>query len=105
MKIFDFTYILIFYKRVFLSLNMKLSKTEAREQIKDFFTNLKDKNPKQVKKMKRLAMGHNLQLRELKKRFCKKCLTPYKNPKIRIKNKIKSVICKECGYVNRWKIS
>ncbi len=82
----------------------KLSKTEAKKQIKEFFLNIKDKTPKEVKKIKKLAMGFNLPLKEKRRTFCKKCLGPYKSKKIRIKNKIKSVACENCGYVNRWKV-
>ena len=80
----------------------KLSKLEAKKQISEFFFNIKDKSPKEIKKIKKLAMKNNIPLKELRKKFCKKCLTPYKNPGTRIKNKIKSVTCKKCGYVSRW---
>ncbi len=81
-----------------------LSKSEAKKQIQEFFKDIKNKTPKEVKKIKRLAMRSNLALRELRKKFCKKCLAPYKNPKTRIKNKIKSITCENCGYVNRCKL-
>lgn len=82
----------------------KISRTEAKKQIEEFFLNIKDKTPKEVKKIKKLSMSFNLPLKEKRKTFCKKCLGPYKVKKIRIRNKIKSVVCKDCGYVNRWKI-
>lgn len=82
----------------------KFSKTEAKKQIKEFFLDIKNKTPKEIKKIKKLAMKHNIPLKEKRKLFCKKCLTPYKNPRIRIKNKIKSITCRECGYVARWRI-
>ena len=82
----------------------KTQKTEAKKQIQDFFAEIKNKSPKQVKKIKRLAMRHKVFLKGLRKHFCKKCLMPYKNPKIRIKNKIKSVTCENCGYASRWKL-
>jgi len=81
-----------------------LLKSGAEKQIKGFFKNIQDKTPKEVKKIKRLAMAYNLPLKEKRKLFCKKCFTPYKNPKIRIKNKIKSVRCGVCDYVSRWKL-
>jgi RNase P subunit RPR2 len=81
-----------------------LSKTETREKILEFFSNIGEKSPKEVKKIKRLAMRSNLALGELRKKFCKKCLVPYTKPKTRIKNKTKSVTCRECGHVARWKI-
>ena len=83
---------------------VKLSKTEVKKEIKEFFTNIQDKNSKEVRKIKKLAMEHNLPLGELRKKFCKKCFSPYKNPKVRINNKTKSVTCGGCGYAGRWKI-
>ena len=82
----------------------KIPKTEAKKQIQEFFLNIKSKTAKEVKKIKRLAMKHNIPLKELRKTFCKKCFSPYKNPKIRIKNKIKLITCNECGYTTRWKL-
>jgi RNase P subunit RPR2 len=82
----------------------KISRTEAKKQIKEFFLSIKGKTPKEVKKIKKLAMSFNLPLKEKRKTFCKKCLDPYKAKKIRIRNNIKSVACGDCGYVSRWKI-
>lgn len=82
----------------------KISKSEAEKQIQEFFSNIKDKSAKEVKKIKRLAMSKNLPLKESRKKFCRKCFAPYKKPKIRIKNKTKSVNCGNCGFINRWKI-
>ena len=82
----------------------KLPKTEVKKQIRGFFLEIRKKSVKQVKKIKRLAMSHNIKLKEKRKLFCRKCLAPYKNPKIRIKNKIKIMTCKNCDYVARWKI-
>jgi len=82
----------------------KLSKIEAKKKIEDFFSNIKNKTSKDVKKIKKFAMRHNIPLKELRKKFCKKCFTPYINPKIRIKNKIKTIICENCGYENRWRV-
>ena len=82
-----------------------ISKTEAKEQIEEFFENIKDKFPKDVKKIKKLAMSYKIPLKDKRKLFCKKCLHPHKNPKIRIKNKMKIITCEGCGYVSRWKIN
>jgi len=82
----------------------KISRKEAKKQIEEFFLNIKDKTPKEVKKIKKLSMSFNLPLKEKRKTFCKKCLNPYKVKKIKIRNKIKSVVCENCGYVNRWRI-
>jgi RNase P subunit RPR2 len=82
----------------------KLPKIQAREEIEEFFSNIKDKTPKQVKKIKRLAMRHSIKLGDKRKLFCKKCLSPYKNSKTRTKNSIKSITCENCGHVSRWRI-
>ncbi len=83
----------------------KSSKTEAKNKVQKFFVDIKNKNPKEIKKIKRLAMQHNVSLKNSKKKFCKKCLAPYKNPKIRINNKMKSITCENCGSVSRWKLN
>ena len=82
----------------------KISKTEVKKQIEDFFKKINKKSSKDIKKIKRLAMRKNIPLKEKRKLFCKKCLSPYKKPKIRVKNKIKSVTCENCGHTSRWKI-
>ncbi len=96
----------ILYKILILNkcMKIKLSKTEAQKQIQEFFSNIKNKTPREIKKIKKLAMSYNIKLGEKKKLFCKKCYEPYKNSKIRIKKKIKSIVCKECGHVSRWKM-
>lgn len=82
----------------------KLSKDETKKKVQEFFSNINDKNLKGVKKIKKLVMRNNIPLKELRKKFCKKCFTPYKNPKIRIKGGIKLVTCRKCGHVSRWKV-
>lgn len=87
--------------------NKKLSKTEAREKIENFFKkeNLDSASPKNVRKIKRLAANKKIPLKEKKKLFCKKCLTPYSGKeKVRIKNRKKSVECLNCGYISRWEL-
>ena len=79
-------------------------KSKAREEIEEFFSDIKNKSPKEVKKIKRLAMQYNVPLKEKRKLFCKKCYSPYVKPKVRIKDKIKTVVCKECNHFSRWKI-
>lgn len=81
------------------------SKKEAEKQIEDFFSSLKDKTARDVKKIKRLAMAHNIKLGEKRKFFCKMCLSPHKDASIRIKNDIISINCGGCGYTSRWKIN
>jgi RNase P subunit RPR2 len=83
----------------------KFSKAESKEKINKFFLNIEDKDPDEVKKIKRLAMNQKISIKEHRKKFCKNCLIPFNGrEKIRIKNKIKSVTCKKCGKISRWKI-
>jgi len=81
----------------------KISKTQASEEIKEFFNHVKNKTPEQVKKMKRLAMSHNIKLGDKRKLFCKKCFIPYKHPGISIKNGYVNIICESCDHKSRWK--
>ncbi len=84
----------------------KLSKSEAAKQIEEFFVDIKNKTPKEVKKIKKLAANSNIRLREKRKSFCKKCLMPYSGKeKIKINKGIKSIECGNCDYVSRYKIS
>ena len=80
------------------------SKADAKKQIEEFFENIKDKSPKDVKKIKKLAMSYKIPLKEKRKLFCKKCFTLYITPKIRVKNGLIKINCKECNYTSRWKI-
>lgn len=82
----------------------KLSKKEVENQIKTFFSNIKNKSPREIKKIKKLAMSKNIHLGEYRKLFCKRCFSVFKFPKIRIKNKVKIVVCENCGYKSRWKL-
>ncbi len=83
----------------------KLSKSEANKEVEEFFSDVKNKTPKEVKKIKRLAANSNIRLHEKRKLFCKKCLMPYsEKEKIKINKGIKSVECKNCGYVSKWKL-
>ena len=81
----------------------KLSKSEAEKEIKEFFKNIQNKSPKEIKQIKRLAMKHNIKLGSLRKKFCKKCFSP--KLKIKgIKNKIKTVECRNCRQISRWRV-
>jgi len=83
----------------------KDSKTESKLKIEDFFEKIKNKTPKEIKKIKKLAMSQNIPLKEERKKFCKYCLVPYSGKeKVRIKNKIKSIECINCKKISRWKI-
>ncbi len=86
-------------------MNKKISKKETVEKISQFFLGIKNKTPNEIKKIKQLAMGVNFPLKEKRKLFCSGCLNPYiGREKIKIKNKIKSIGCLECGKISRWKI-
>jgi len=85
-------------------MKLKTSKSEAKKEISNLFSEIESKTPKEIKNIKRLAMSYNVALGEKKKTFCKKCFSFYKNPQIKIKNKLKVVTCKNCGYVSRWRI-
>ncbi len=80
-----------------------LSKTEAEREIREFFLDIKEKTPKEIKKIKKLAMSYNIPLKESRKKFCKKCCSP--KLKIKgVKKKVKTVECENCGKLMRWKI-
>jgi len=84
----------------------KLSKSEAAKQIEEFFSDAKNRTPKEIKQIKRLAANSNIRLGEKRKLFCKKCLAPYTgNEKRRISKGMKSVECENCGCVSRWKVN
>lgn len=84
----------------------KISKTEAKEKIEEFFKDIRNKNPKEIRKIKRLAMKFKIPLKEKRKLFCGSCFESYVgNEKVRIKNGLKTIECKNCGKVSRWKIS
>lgn len=83
----------------------KISKTETENKLKDFFQEIKKKTPKEIKKIKKIAMNQNIPLREKRKFFCKFCLTPYSGKeKIRIKKGIKNITCDNCNKISRRKI-
>ena len=81
----------------------KISKSQAKEEIEHFFEHIKEKTPKEIKKIKRLAMQHNIKLGNKKRSYCTKCFHPYIEPSIRIKNDRTKVICEYCGHVAKWK--
>ena len=80
------------------------SKFPIQNQIEEFFKNVKDKSPKEIKKIKLLAMSKNIALKEKRKLFCGKCFSVYKNPKIRIRKGIKNIACENCRNIARWRL-
>jgi RNase P subunit RPR2 len=81
----------------------KLSKTEARKKVEEFFEKIKDRSPEEIKKIKKLAMSYNIKLKEKRKLFCKECFSSELKT-IGIKNKTKKVRCGRCGKEFRWKV-
>ena len=87
--------------------NMKSdgSKTELQKEINEFFSDMQNKTSNGIKKIKKLAMNKKISLKPFKKYFCKYCLAPFSgNEKARIKNGTKSIECKDCKKISRWKI-
>jgi RNase P subunit RPR2 len=83
----------------------KISKTEAKEEIENFFKEIENKSPEEIRKIKRLSMNFKIPLKEKRKLFCPKCFKFYSGKeKVRIKGGIKSITCEECGKISRWKI-
>ncbi len=82
----------------------KLKKEDILTMINSIF--LKNSSKKEIKKLKRLSMSKNIKLGNLRKKFCKKCLAYFtsETSEIRIKKHHKTVRCKNCGYISRWKI-
>ena len=80
----------------------KLSKTEARIKIDNFFKQ-SDLDKEQLRKIRRLAMKFNIKLKEHKKTFCKACKSPLKG-QIRLTKTHKTVICAACNFRNKYKI-
>jgi RNase P subunit RPR2 len=82
----------------------KEDKLEAMKRIEGFFK--KPTGTNSARKIKNLAMKHNIKLGNLRKKFCKKCYSVFnsENSKIRISKGFKIVKCK-CGFENRWKMN
>jgi len=80
----------------------KLSKTEAKQKIDDFFKK-KSFSPEETKKIKRLAMKYNIKLSQHRKKFCKSCLSPLKG-KTRITKTHKTIECSICSHKNKFRI-
>lgn len=81
-----------------------LSKSEASNQIENFFSEIKFKSQKDIKKIKKLASSYKIPLKDNRKTFCKKCLSAYISPKIRIKNGKKIIECENCASLSRWEL-
>lgn len=82
---------------------MEMNKKEAGKKIEDFFENIKEKNPEEIRKVKRLAMHYKIRLKEKRKKFCKYCYSTKLKVRKIAKNK-KTLECESCGKLMRWKI-
>ncbi|MEK6844422.1 MAG: hypothetical protein AABX83_03265 [Nanoarchaeota archaeon] len=80
----------------------KLSKSQAEQEIKEFFERTKFTS-EEVRKKKRLAMKLNIKLGDYKRKFCKSCLSQLKG-KTRITKKYKTIECEKCRFNNRFRI-
>ena len=85
----------------------QLLKEEIREKIDHFFSQEKELDSKDIKKIKILAMRFNIKLGKHRRRFCKRCCADlnYKSRKIRVTKAQKSVACEKCRIINRWKLN
>lgn len=79
-----------------------MSKTVAREKIDRHFSGVRD--AKSNRKIKVLAMKNRIRLGKLKSNFCKKCYANLEG-KTRVSKSLKTIECKNCGFVNKIKIS
>ena len=82
---------------------MKQSKDEARKEIEEFFLNISDKTPKEIRKIKKFAMSYNIPLKEKRKKFCKKCFSS-RLKVIGIKEGFKRIKCQDCNFIGKWKL-
>ncbi len=80
-----------------------LNKKEAQQSIDNFFA--RDSfSAEEVKKIRRLAMKHKVKLGTYRKSFCKKCLSQLKGT-IKITKTHKTVVCENCTYQNKFRLS
>lgn len=86
-------------------MNIKLSRKEVEKEISEFFEEIEKRSPREVKKIKRLAMNKKIPLKEKRKLFCKYCFSHYGDSKTKVKRGIKSVECENCGKISRWRIN
>lgn len=80
-----------------------VSRKAAEKQIADFF-NKGSFTAEQVRKIKRLAMSHNIKLKSYKRLFCKNCLHPLKGS-LSVSKTHKTIICENCKNKNKINIS
>ena len=91
------------FKVCFSIPGMKLNKKEVESKIKQFFRDIENKKPEEIKKIKRLAMKHNIKLGNYRKKFCRYCFSPKLKVK-QIKTGIKTLECEKCRKISRWRL-
>ncbi len=79
----------------------KLSRSEAHRLIEDFFRQTEQLDPSEVKKMKNLAMKHNIKLGKYRTQFCNACHADLRKGSIRVSKTHKTVTCESCGKDNK----
>ncbi|MDA3837006.1 MAG: hypothetical protein PF542_05275 [Nanoarchaeota archaeon] len=82
----------------------KLTKKDVELIRDDFFSNIKSKTSKEIKKMKKLANSKKVCLKHQKRLFCLECFEPFRGEeKVRISKGFKVITC-SCGKVKRMKL-
>jgi RNase P subunit RPR2 len=79
-----------------------ISKQKAQKEIENFIKK-EHFSKDELKKIKKIARRGKVKLKELRKRYCKKCESILKG-KLRIKNQHKITECSRCKYKNKEKI-
>ncbi|MBI5148319.1 hypothetical protein HZA33_01415 [Candidatus Pacearchaeota archaeon] len=74
----------------------------AEKQIYEFFKEIGEKRPEEIRKVKRLAMHYNIKLEKLNRRFCKKCYSTLNNSRKRINRGKITITCLKCGHIMRY---
>ena len=80
-----------------------LTKKQAEEKVKKFFSDIESKSQEEIRKIKRFASHYKIKLKDKRKQFCQKCY----NNRFRIlsvKKGFKRVKCEKCGEIYKWKI-
>ena len=79
-----------------------ISKTEAREKIREFFLR-ESFDTEGMKKIKKLSMKYNIKLGDYRRKFCGRCLSKLEG-KTRVNKRHRTVVCDNCGFLNRHKL-
>jgi len=83
---------------------MNNSKLESKKIIESYF--FKDLiSSSQTKKIKKLAMKYNINLKSYRKKFCNSCYSDFKLAKIRISKGYKQLVCSSCGKTTKYKLN